>query len=202
MADLNIQCLILKYSQDECKHVKKLTYQEEMDYIVSHQKRNNFIKNLTKTRTGNTLVLFQYVEKHGKILHDLIGDTLDPHTRKLFFVYGGTETKDRETIRSITENENNAIIVASYGTFSTGINIRNLHNVIFASPTKSKIRILQSLGRGLRLGDNKVKATLYDIADDFSHKEKRNFTLGHFMERINTYSEQEFDYELDHVDIT
>ena len=201
LADLNIQCLILKYAKEECINVKGLTYQEEMDYIVSHQKRNNFIKNLTKDQTGNTLVLFQYVEKHGKILHDLIGDTLDPHTRKLFFVYGGTETKDRETIRSITENENNAIIVASYGTFSTGINIRNLHNVIFASPTKSKIRILQSLGRGLRLGDNKVKATLYDIADDFSYKEKRNFTLNHFMERINTYSEQEFDYELHHVDI-
>ena len=202
LADLNIQCLILKYAKEECVNVKGLTYQEEMDYIVSHQKRNNFIKNLTKDQTGNTLVLFQYVEKHGKILHDLIGDTLDPHTRKLFFVYGGTETKDRETIRSITENENNAIIVASYGTFSTGINIRNLHNVIFASPTKSKIRILQSLGRGLRLGDNKVKATLYDIADDFSYKERKNFTLNHFMERINTYSEQEFDYELHHVDIT
>ena len=202
LADLNIQCLILKYAKEECINVKGLTYQEEMDYIVSHQKRNNFIKNLTKDQTGNTLVLFQYVEKHGKILHDLIGDTLDPHTRKLFFVYGGTETKDRETIRSITENENNAIIVASYGTFSTGINIRNLHNVIFASPTKSKIRILQSLGRGLRLGDNKVKATLYDIADDFSYKERKNFTLNHFMERINTYSEQEFDYELHHVDIT
>jgi len=202
LADLNIQCLILKYAKEECINVKGLTYQEEMDYIVSHKKRNNFIKNLTKDQTGNTLVLFQYVEKHGKILHDLIGDTLDPHTRKLFFVYGGTETKDRETIRSITENENNAIIVASYGTFSTGINIRNLHNVIFASPTKSKIRILQSLGRGLRLGDNKVKATLYDIADDFSYKERKNFTLNHFMERINTYSEQEFDYELHHVDIT
>jgi len=80
--------------------------------------------------------------------------------------------------------------------------MRNLHNVIFASPTKSKIRVLQSLGRGLRLGDSKTKATLYDIADDFSYKERKNFTLNHFMERINTYSEQEFDYELHHVDIT
>jgi len=202
LADLKIQCVILKYAKEECINVKRLNYQEEMDYIVTHQKRNNFIKNLAKKQTGNTLVLFQYVEKHGKFLHDLIGDTLDHQTRKLFFVYGGTDTKDRETIRSITENENNAIIVASYGTFSTGINIRNLHNVIFASPTKSKIRVLQSLGRGLRLGDSKTKATLYDIADDFSYKERKNFTLNHFMERINTYSEQEFDYELHHVDIT
>ena len=173
-----------------------------MDYICSHPKRNTFIRNLCKSLDGNTLCLFQYVEKHGKILYDLISDTLDHQARRIFFVFGGTETKDRETIRSITENENNAIIVASYGTFSTGINIRNLHNVIFASPTKSKIRVLQSLGRGLRLGDNKVKANLYDVADDFSYKESKNFTLNHFMERINTYSEQEFDYELDYVDIT
>ena len=201
LADLKIQCVVLKYPKEDCIQVKNLKYQEEMEYIVSHQRRNNFIKNLTKDQTGNTLVLFQYVDKHGKILYDMIGDTLDPHTRKLFFVYGGTDTKDRETIRSITENENNAIIVASYGTFSTGINIRNLHNVIFASPTKSKIRVLQSLGRGLRLGDSKSRATLYDIADDFSYKERKNFTLNHFMERVGFYTEQEFDYEMHNVDI-
>ena len=201
LADLKIQCVVLKYPKEDCIQVKNLKYQEEMEYIVTHQRRNNFIKNLTKDQTGNTLVLFQYVDKHGKILYDMIGDTLDPHTRKLFFVYGGTDTKDRETIRSITENENNAIIVASYGTFSTGINIRNLHNVIFASPTKSKIRVLQSLGRGLRLGDSKSKATLYDIADDFSYKERKNFTLNHFMERVGFYTEQEFDYEMHNVDI-
>ena len=202
LADLKIQCIVLKYPKEEAIQVKNLKYQEEMDYIVSHEKRNNFIKNLTKDQTGNTLVLFQYVEKHGKILYDLIGDTLDPQTRKLFFVFGGTETKDRETIRSITENENNAIIVASYGTFSTGINIRNLHNVIFASPTKSKIRVLQSLGRGLRLGDNKAKATLYDLADDITYGTRRNFTLNHFMERVSFYTEQEFDYEIHNVDLT
>ena len=177
LADLQIQCLILKYSQDECKHVKKLNYQDEMDYIVSHEKRNRFIRNLTKTRTGNTLVLFQYVEKHGRILHSLIGDTLDHQTRKLFFVYGGTETKDRETIRSITENENNAIIVASYGTFSTGINIRNLHNVIFASPTKSKIRILQSLGLGCGLVIIKLKQLCMILLMTFHTKKKETLHL-------------------------
>ena len=201
LADLKIQCIVLKYPKEEAIQVKNLKYQEEMDYIVSHEKRNNFIKNLTKDQTGNTLVLFQYVEKHGKILYDLISDTLDHQARRIFFVFGGTETKDRETIRSITENENDAIIVASYGTFSTGINIRNLHNVIFASPTKSKIRVLQSLGRGLRLGDNKAKATLYDLADDITYGTRKNFTLNHFMERVGFYTEQEFDYEIHNVDL-
>ena len=99
-------------------------------------------------------------------------------------------------VREITERENNAIIVASYGTFSTGINIRNLHNVIFASPSKSRIRNLQSIGRVLRKGSNKFKATLYDIADDCSTTTKRNYTLNHLIERIKIYNEESFNYDL------
>ena len=121
--------------------------------------------------------------------------------RKVFFIYGGVEADEREKIRAITEKESNAIIVASYGTFSTGINIRNLHNIIFASPSKSKIRNLQSIGRGLRLGDNKTSATLYDIADDMTYRSKENFTLKHFQERINIYTEEEFDYEIHNVQL-
>ena len=169
-----------------------------MDYIVSHEKRNNFIKDLTLNLKGNTLVLFQYVEKHGSILHKMISDSTD---RKVFYVYGGTDTKTREDIRAITEKESNAIIVASYGTFSTGINIRNLHNIVFASPSKSRIRTLQSIGRGLRKSESKDTATLYDIADDFTHKSKRNFTINHFQERINIYAEEEFDYEITRIRI-
>ena len=121
--------------------------------------------------------------------------------RKVFFVYGGVEALDREKIRSIVEKEDNAIIVASYGTFSTGINIRNLHNIVFSSPTKSKIRSLQSIGRGLRIGDNKTKATLYDIADDLTYNKKKNYTLEHFSNRINIYNEEDFNYEIHQVEL-
>ena len=122
--------------------------------------------------------------------------------RKVFYVWGGTDTQTREDIREITEKEKNAIIVASYGTFSTGINIRNLHNVVFASPSKSRIRVLQSIGRGLRKSDKGVVHTsLLDIADDFTHKDRKNFTLNHFLERINIYNEEEFDYEIDRIRI-
>jgi len=121
--------------------------------------------------------------------------------RKVFFVYGGTETVDRENIRSIVENESNAIIVASYGTFSTGINIRNLHNVIFSSPTKSRIRSLQSIGRSLRQSESKTDATLYDLADDLSFGTYKNFTLNHFSERINIYNEEEFEYEIHNINL-
>ena len=175
-------------------------YQDEIDYLVSSKSRNNFIKNLTLKLKGNTLVLFQLVEKHGKDLHKLIEDKAE-NNRKVFYIYGGVETEEREKARAIVEKENDAIIVASYGTFSTGINIKNLHNIIFASPSKSRIRNLQSIGRGLRLGDNKVNATLYDIADDLQYKSKENFTLKHFQERINIYTEEEFDYEIHNINL-
>ena len=149
---------------------------------------------------GNTLILFQLVEKHGKGLYELIKNK-SGKDREVFFVYGGVDAEQREKVREIAEKSNNAIIVASYGTFSTGINIRNLHNIIFASPSKSRIRNLQSIGRGLRLRDNKVNATLYDIADDLQYKSKENFTLKHFQERINIYTEEEFDYEIHNINL-
>jgi len=148
---------------------------------------------------GNSLCLFQYVEKHGMILKDLIEEKAQD--KKVFFVHGGVEADEREAIRAITEKSDNAIIVASYGTFSTGINIRNLHNIVFASPSKSRIRNLQSIGRGLRLKDNNSSATLYDISDDLSYNEKENYTLQHFKERINIYNSEDFNYEIHNVEL-
>ena len=143
----------------------------------------------------NTLVLYSRVETHGQVLYDLINkDKKDD--RKLFFIHGGVDAGERELVREITETEKNAIIVASYGTFSTGINIKNLHNVIFASPSKSRIRNLQSIGRVLRKGANKIKAILYDISDDCTYNSRRNYTLNHFIERIKIYNEENFNYEI------
>ena len=199
LAAFNIKALVLTYPEEECKLVKDMNYQDEMNHIVTHQKRNEFIRDLTLNLTSNTLVLFQFVEKHGSVLYDMINKSAE--NRKVFYVFGGTDTQTREEIREITEKEKNAIIVASYGTFSTGINIRNLHNIVFASPSKSRVRALQSIGRGLRRSETKDTAQLFDIADDFSYKSKRNFTLGHFMERINIYNEEQFDYTINRIKI-
>ena len=200
LSNLVVRCLILKHTIENSKMVASGKYQDEIDYLVSSKSRQNFIRNLALKLKGNTLVLFQLVEKHGKNLQEIINEKAE-NGRKVFYIYGGVETEEREKARSIVEKENNAIIIASYGTFSTGINIKNLHNIIFASPSKSRIRNLQSIGRGLRLGDNKINATLYDIADDLTYKSKENFTLKHFQERINIYTEEEFDYEMHNIDL-
>ena len=188
VAKLKVKVILLK-------HEEKLFegYQDEIDYLVDHSGRNKFIKNLAKDCKGNTLILFNYVDRHGIPLFNLINSDTD---QPVYLVHGGVDTDDREDIRHLTETSDNAIIVASYGTFSTGINIRNLHNVIFASPSKSRIRNLQSIGRVLRKGDNKSKATLYDIADDISTDRGNNYTLNHLMERVKVYNEEKFDYEI------
>ena len=197
LAKLKIKCLVLQYPDADCKFMKDQNYQDEVDLIVRDERRNKFIVDLTTHLKGNTLLLFKFVEKHGSVLYYMLKDL----NRKVFYVHGGTDAQTRENIREITEKEKSAIIVASYGTFSTGINIRNLHNVIFSSPSKSRIRVLQSVGRGLRKGSEKSTATLYDIADDFTWKSRQNFTLRHFMERINIYNEEEFDYEIKNLKI-
>ena len=194
LADLQIYNLVLDYPDEVKKALKGKTYQEEMDFIVGYEPRNKFIRNLAIKQTGNSLVLFQYVEKHGKMLHEMIQSKAE--NRKVFFVYGGTDTEQREEIRRLTENEKDAIIVASYGTFSTGINIKNLHNIIFASPSKSRVRNLQSIGRGLRTSETKDSCNLYDIGDDLTWKSKKNYTLLHMIERIKIYNDEHFDYKL------
>ena len=200
LAEFKIKCLILKYPETVCKQSRDWDYNTEVDYIVLNKARNEFIKNLVLSLEGNTLILFQFVEKHGKDLHSLIKE----HTknRHVFFVYGGTDVEVRESIRAITEKEKDAIIVASYGTFSTGVNIRNLHNIVFASPSKSRIRNLQSIGRGLRIGDNKQEATLFDISDDFRIGKHTNYTLKHFVERVKIYDEEKFNYKFYNIDLT
>ena len=195
LAEFNIKAIVLSYPDEIRKMIARAAdYQSEIDYIVRLEARNNFIKNLVLSLEGNTLLLFQFVDKHGKALHDkLIKEIGD---RKLFFIHGGVDGEERDKVREIVEKESNAIIVASFGTFSTGINIRNLNNIIFASPSKSRIRNLQSIGRVLRTSETKKEATLFDIADDLSWKSKKNYTLLHFMERIKVYNEEKFNYKI------
>jgi superfamily II DNA or RNA helicase len=194
LSKLDIKVLLLKHNPQKFDE-----YEEEIQYLITHEKRNKFIKNLTLDLKGNSLVLFNRVETHGQPLYELINSSASDE-RKIFFVHGGVDAEEREQVRAITEKENNAIIVASYGTFSTGINIKNLHNVVFASPSKSRVRNLQSIGRVLRTSESKTKAILYDIADDTTYKSKKNYTLNHLVERIRIYNEEKFNYEIIQID--
>lgn len=195
LADFQIKALVLSYPNEIKKDMAKASYQDEIDFIVRNDSRNKFIKNLALSLKGNTLLLFQYVEKHGMILYNQLMQEA-ARNRKIFFVHGGVDGDERENVRRIVETENDAIIVASYGVFSTGVNIKNLSNVIFSSPSKSRIRNLQSIGRGLRRSETKTSAVLYDIADDLTWKQRKNYTILHFVERIKIYGEEKFPYKI------
>ena len=195
LAAIKVKVLVLNHPIEEAKKLVGGSYQDELAHIVSFYPRNKFIRNLAVSLKGNTLILYAYVDKHGSILYDMIGEKAG--NRKVFFVHGGVDGEERESIRAIVEKENDAIIVASYGTFSTGINIKNLHNVIFASPTKSRVRTMQSIGRGLRTSEGKDGMTLFDIADNLStSNSKKNFTLNHLIERVKMYNSEGFPYEM------
>jgi len=200
LSDVEIDIILLKHPQELCKSLTKAKYQDEIAHIISYAPRNRFIRNLALDQDGNTLVLFQFVEKHGKPLFDMITEKAHKN-RKIFFVSGNTDAESREEVRRITEGEQGAIIVASLGTFSTGINIRNLHNIIFASPSKSQIRILQSVGRVLRKSDDGRSAKIYDIADDLHWKRRKNYTLNHSAERIKIYAKERFKFKIYEVNI-
>jgi len=198
VSDLKINAIVLNYDEASRKLMKDADYQSEAAFLAKNIDRNQFIRNLSLSLKGNTLILFKTIEQ-GETLFSDIKATCEHD--KVFYVDGLVKGEEREDIRHAVEDEKTAIIVASYGTFSTGINIKNLHNIIFASPSKSRIRTLQSIGRGLRKGEFKTFATLYDLADDLSWKSKKNYTLLHFAERMNYYNEEKFKYKIHTINI-
>ena len=204
VAEFKVNALVLQYPEDKKKEfrkalntikVKQKKWPAEREYLITNEKRNLFIRNLVWSLKGqNNLILFDLVEKHGKVLEPL----LRRDDRELHFIYGGVDGEDREAIRHLVENdpEKKHDILASYGVFSTGVNIKRLDNVIFASGSKSEIKVLQSIGRSLRKGNGSDKATLYDIADDLSIGEFTNYTLNHFRRRIEIYSSEQFEFKI------
>lgn len=192
LAKLGIDCLVLKYNDEERQFIKKQKYIDELKWIVKNEQRNEFIKELALRTKGNTLILFNYVEDHGKPLAALLEAA--GKDRKIYLIHGKTEADSREYIRRVIDKESNAILVASFGTTSTGINIVNLDNIIFASPTKSIIRLLQSIGRGLRVSAKKKTLKVYDIVDDLCWKSHKNHIFRHFEERVKIYKKENFDY--------
>lgn len=200
VSDLKINIVVLKYSKETIKEFWKNRndYNDELNWLFEHKKRNLFLIKLINVLKNNTLLLFKRKEAHGIPLFE----QLKADTKKLCFYVDGDVTRiEREAVRSVFEANDNCVAIASFGTFSRGINIRNLHNLIFASPIKAEITTLQSIGRALRLNSNKSKAILYDIVDDLSIEGKNNAALDHFIARLQAYIAAGFDYEITTIEL-
>jgi superfamily II DNA or RNA helicase len=197
LSNLNINCLVLSYSEKERKI--KRDYKQEINYIISHEGRNKFIKNLALSRKGNTLILFQFVEKHGKLIYEEIKK--EAGDRPIFFVWSKVKGDERDEIRKIVEKETDAIIIAS-SVFVRGVNIKSLKHLIFTSPTKAKRVILQSIGRTLRKSETKEHATLYDIVDNLTYKNRKNYAIQFYFSRMQIYAEENFNVRAYNINLT
>lgn len=199
IADLTIKALVLNYNANDCALVSAMTYQDELKWLTQNESRNRFIVNLALSLQENTLILVQLVE-HGQTLYEqLLAKAGDG--RPIYFVFGKTDVDTREEIRHLMETHKDAILVASYGTFQEGISIKHLFNLIAASPSKSKVRVLQSIGRALRKSATKMSAVMFDISDDLRYQGRTNYTLKHYVERIKLYAREQFKVKVYNIAI-
>lgn len=208
LSDIMIKAIILKHDKKFAKQVssvigkgdteeKKKGYKKELDLIRTVRNRKKFVCKLSASRKKNTMVLFKSRDYGGSLYRLLKKNFPD---KRVYYIDGTIPVKHREKVRAIAEKHDNVIIVASYGTFSTGINIKNLHNLIFGEPILSSVKVIQSIGRVLRKHFNK-NARLYDIADDCQFGRKKNYALRHFHRRIKYYDQEQFDYDVSTVKI-
>ena len=210
VANIKIISYVLDYSKESKKAILvtdekgnvKRDYQVEKDFISSHLKRNVFLVKLALSLTGNTLVLFKEIETHGDVLLAMAQRFASAETN-IFYTTGKTKVDEREEIRiEMNKRGKNQIYFASLGTTSTGINIQNIDNIIFAAPSKSRIKVLQSIGRGLRKSESKTEMTLYDISDNLAiSKSSINYTYNHFIERLKMYTTEQFPYTIKKIQL-
>ncbi len=200
LSDVTIKAILLKYDDATRKQFSNVDYESEISFLYASEKRNRFIENLTISLKGNTILLFQRVEHHGLGIYDRLKARV-PSDMPLYYVSGDVDGDEREKIRKFVNLHNNSITVASVGTFSTGVDIPRLNNIIIASPTKSTIRVLQTVGRGLRKANDKTHCLVFDIADNLQWKKHQNHTLRHFGDRMKVYIKEEFKYKLYHVEL-
>lgn len=192
LSTLEVRCINISYTDEEKRAVSKMKYQDEIKFIVGHNKRNEWLVDLALRQPKNTLVLFNLVEKHGEKLFEIAKNRAADFGKRVRIIIGDVDVEKREAIRQFMEKENNIVLFASFGTFSLGVNIKNLHNVIFAHPYKARIRTLQSIGRTLRKLSDKENAILIDIVDDLCYKSYENFAYKHAVERMRIYELEQF----------
>ena len=193
LSQMKVVNLFGKYPEQICKELRKakIAYNDEVDFSLDYSGRNSMLDFVMKCSKpeDNTLILVTKIEKQLKPLEIYIKEK---YNKKLYIIYGDTNGEERERIRKEVEGSNGCVLLASYGTLSTGVNIRKIHNVVFYSSYKSKIKVLQSIGRGLRTHEDKKMLIVWDCIDDMRVGKYKNALFKHWEERVRYYNEQGF----------
>ncbi|QGZ15774.1 DNA helicase [Acinetobacter phage vB_AbaM_Apostate] len=202
VSQLRINALFLKYPETVSNAMAKHDYATEVKFITSLTKRTQWISNLSlrlAKRSENVFVMFKNIE-HGKAIYDNIKSSGHEH---VYYVSGEVSSDERTHLKKMAEEHTGVIIIASYGVFSTGISVKNLHHVVLAHGVKSKVIVLQTIGRVLRKHSSKKVAQIWDLIDDMSITVERdgakqrknvNYLLKHGIDRVERYAAEQFDY--------
>lgn len=196
LSGLTIKAMIMQYAEEICKTNKALDYVGEIDFICGHDFRNRAIRSIALTSPGTTLILCSKVSAHLIPIYEFISARAEKYDKEVFMIHGGIDPDERERIRKYAIANPGVILVCSYQTCQQGINIPNIENVVFAGPSKSMIRVLQSIGRGIRKSSGKLEMILYDFVDDMRYKKYTNTLFTHFTERMKIYRSEKFDVEM------
>lgn len=197
IADVEIKVLLLQHKtivneldeeildDDQSDEMSK-PYQDELDFIHKSVFRNNIIKKIAEKVNKNCLILVDRIP-HGELLLSHLSSIIN---KKVYFIRGEVENEEREKIRQLMEEQDNIICIAISKIFSTGVNIKNLHYIIFASTGKAKVKIIQSIGRGVRMLEGKTKLIVFDICDILK------YSLRHLKKRIELYKNEKINHTI------
>jgi superfamily II DNA or RNA helicase len=205
IAKCNVKVIEMNYAPETARkafmelstnrYENKDVFQLEQNYIIQSPGRLNFISKVIAKIPNNSLVLFHRIE-HGKRLYE---ELRRRSNKAVYYVDGGTDKDIREEYKKKMEQGDDIIIVASYGTFSTGISIKKIHNIFFTESFKSEIIIRQSIGRGLRQHESKDAVNIIDFVDDITYEGHHNYLYKHGIARQKIYRQEKFRYEIKRV---
>lgn len=193
LTNVEVKIINLNYSNPVIPNITDSEYRNELSFLYTHEKRNKFISQLSNKLNNNTLILVNHI-LHGESLLDVIKNTCI--NKKVFFIKGEVDVEEREKIKNLMETDNNIICIAISAIFSTGVNIKNLHNILFVSGGKSFIRTVQSIGRGLRLHKNKSRLLIIDVSDNLRYGKQ------HSEKRKLIYTAEKIQYTEKYIDIS
>lgn len=192
LTNVEIKILNINHGNVHIPRISDSAYRNELDFIYESVKRNELISKLCHRLANNTLILVNHI-KHGENLYELLTNTCK--NKQVYFIRGEIEVEERENIKKIMESNNNVVCIAISAIFSTGVNIKNLHNIVFAAGGKSFIRTVQSIGRGLRLHSNKSRLIIIDLCDMLYYGKK------HCEKRIEIYKKEKIEYSEKAIDL-
>lgn len=205
---ISIKMTMLNHNVNNCesfynasrKLLPKNRYNHEVEYINALEQRREVIQGIIDSLEGNTLVLFDRVEEYGKEMYE---NCIEQNPDNTFLLTGDVKEDERENVRLGMEDRNNSVIWASYGVAQTGLSIKKLHNLVLISSSKSKIRVLQSIGRLMRLHSTKEQANIIDIVDNLTYKDNTtpNYMLKHAQKRLDYYLAEQFKVDFINLDL-